>query len=182
MGAMLPAARFCTITTGEKRVVAIKVFESLSCLVGVYSNFEPNFPQNLSKISTKFLHIFSTILTKLFLKYGILFWNSPKIIPNSFKVSWIYWEFSVFWEVLSISGKFIWILLQLIVTNIIQYYYLQNIWEIFTKSLTDKTETWMNINVAFHSKRYSFVGLISEKTYTRWRCYQHFTKVIMEDW
>ncbi len=22
---------------------------------------------------------------------------------------------------------------------------------------------------------------ISEKTYTRWRCYQHFTKVIMED-
>ncbi len=22
----------------------------------------------------------------------------------------------------------------------------------------------------------------SEKTYTRWRCYQHFTKVIMEDW
>ncbi len=23
---------------------------------------------------------------------------------------------------------------------------------------------------------------ISEKTYTRWRCYQYFTKVIMEDW
>ncbi len=23
--------------------------------------------------------------------------------------------------------------------------------------------------------------LISEKTYTRWRCYQHFTKVNMED-
>ncbi len=36
-----------------------------------------------------------------------------------------------------------------------------------------------------HVEKKMFFGkicyTISEKTYTRWRCYQHFTKVIMED-
>ncbi len=32
------------------------------------------------------------------------------------------------------------------------------------------------------TNNYTLCCLISEKTYTRWRCYQYFTKVIMEDW